>query len=122
MEPFHQRNKFLIYLSCFSSIYLKCIEKLAPNKRIATGFKYWRIISLILILIHMLADMKYVIFDEGPGRIKQGVIRRNMAFLSFTIKSVFFFVKEKEIDNLFQLWDSSFKEDLYTHQRKVISL
>lgn len=119
MEPFYQRNRFLIYLAAFSSLYLKSLEKLLTNKGVLLLFKIYSWTPVFLLPIYIMSDIKYCIFDGSTPQETQGIIRRNLAFLSFTLKSIFYLAKQKELESLFKLWDSSFKEDLYPAKRKV---
>lgn len=122
MKELRYENRFLVYLVNFSGLYLKSIEKVTKKKWVHWVFAFWTKISVTLLPIYLGSVIPFFIFDEAPLMLKLSVFRRMMAFTLFLIKIVYFYLYSTHFERLIDLWDSSFKENFYSHSREVSTL
>lgn len=119
MLPFREKNKFLIYLISWTGIYLPSIEVLVSNRAIILFFKIWSKIPLLVISLYVVSVIKFLTVDLAPAPVKLAMTRRLVAFSSFLFKAFFCFFKSRKMENLFDLWDSSFQDKFYAKEREV---
>ncbi|KAK6641414.1 hypothetical protein RUM44_013125 [Polyplax serrata] len=119
MKSFREEYRKFIYLVNMSGLYMTSIEKISKKKFLFWCLTFWTKIALVSLPVQFVSVIPYFLYDDDPRIKKLSIFRKTMILILFEIKIIFFYWKRKDIENLIDLWDSSFKEPFYVEHREV---
>lgn len=119
MGKFHEEHKILIYACTFSGLYMPSIEKLIKYKWVTTCLKIMCLIPIVSMSIMMSSSIKNLFWDEGSFLNKTWSLLIIVSTIVMLFKLFYYNLNRQKFENIFRLWDGSFKENLFSDEREV---
>lgn len=119
MGAFHEDQKVLIFWATGSGLYIPSIEKLISSKYITKLLYYAVLIPTIGLSVLLGSSIKNFFWDDQDFLKKTYALAFIINIFLMIFKLLYFNFNSKKFEKLFKLWDSSFKEELFSERREV---
>lgn len=122
MGKFQEDQKILIYSATIFGLYMPSIKKLISRKWITFILKIMTLVPFLGLSVMLGSYVKNLFWDEGSFLTKTYSVTSIVILSLILFKHLYFNLHHQRFERVFKLWNSSFKEELYSDEREVSAM